>query len=130
MSRSAPARQSSRETWVGWSAIATATLAVLSWASCCVLPLALSLAGLSLSGSGIIAGQRIWTTLLAFLVVGGGWVLVLRRAQRCKIDKHCAAPSRFSVWLLGAATILIGVSLIWTPVIEPAALHAIGSFRR
>ena len=120
---------SAKETWVGWSAIATAALAVFAWASCCVLPIALSIAGLSLAGTGFIAGQRTWITLLALLLVGGGWVLVVRKARRCRVDAQCSAPTRASVWLLAAATILIMLSLIWTPMIEPVALHALARFR-
>jgi mercuric ion transport protein len=130
MSDSNSLQRGAKETWVGWSAIATAALAMFAWASCCVLPITLSLAGLSLAGTGFIAGQRTWITLLALALVSGGWFLVIRKARRCRVDNQCSAPSRASVWLLAAATILILLSLIWTPVIEPAALRALVGFRR
>jgi len=130
MPDSGPIERGAKETWVGWSALATATLAVFAWASCCVLPLWLSVAGLSLAGSGFIAGQRSWITLMSLVLVGGGWALVLRKARLCKVDGQCSAPSRASVWLLAAASLLIVLSLIWTPVIEPVALRALTAFRQ
>src|SRR5579872_5946576 len=69
------------EAVLGWAAIVAAAGAVLSWAACCVLPLSLALAGLSLGGLSWIAGQRTWITLIALGVIGAGWLVTWRRAR-------------------------------------------------
>jgi mercuric ion transport protein len=112
-----------------WAALAAATGAVLAWAACCVLPMSLALAGLGLSGLGWMAGQRSWLTLLSLGAVGAGWVLTWRRARACRTDSACAAPSRLGTNLLGVATVLVVLSLIWRPMIEPWALALIRNMR-
>jgi mercuric ion transport protein len=108
-----------RETWLSWSAVVTAALSVFAWAACCVLPMTLSVAGLSLAGTGLIAGQRTWMTALTVLLLAGGWLFVIRKARRCRVDTRCASPSRLTVWLLGIASVLTVIALIWEPIVEP-----------
>ena len=115
---------------LSWAAVAAAAGAVFAWAACCVLPMSLALVGLGLGGVSWIAGQRLWITLAALLVIGAGWGLAWRRAQRCQVDSACAAPSRLGVILLGAATVLALLALIWQPMVEPWALTLIRSARR
>ena len=117
------------ETTLNWTALAAAAGAVFAWAACCVLPMSLALAGLGLGGLSLIAEQRTWITLAALAVVGIGWILTWRRARRCRIDSACAAPSRLGVGLLGAATILVLLALIWQPIVEPWALALIRNAR-
>lgn len=111
------------------AAMAAAASAVLAWAACCVLPMSLALAGLGLGGLGWIAGQRVWLTLLALGVIGVGWIVTWRRARMCRIDSTCAAPSRLGASLLGVATILAVLALLWQPIIEPWALTLIRNAR-
>ncbi len=117
------------ETALSWAAVAAAAGAVFAWASCCVLPMSLALAGLGLGGLSWIAGQRTWITLAALAVIGVGWVVTWRRARMCRVDSACAAPSRLESGLLGAATVLVILALIWQPIVEPWALALIRSAR-
>lgn len=112
-----------------WAAVATAAGAVLAWAACCILPMSLALAGLGLGGLGWIAGQRTWLTLLALGFLVAGWISAWRQARRRRIDSACAAPSRLGVSLLGLATFLVVLALLWRPIIEPWALALIRSAR-
>lgn len=118
------------ETALSWAAVVAAAGAVFAWAACCVLPMSLALAGLGLGGLSWIAGQRTWITLAALGVIGVGWVVTWRRARMCRVDNACAAPSRLGIALLGAATLLVILALIWQPLVEPLALALIRSARR
>ena len=117
------------EAALSWAAVAAAAGAVIAWAACCVLPMSLALAGLGLGGISWIAGQRTWITLAALAVIGVGWIVTWRRARMCRLDGTCAAPSRLGIGLLGAATVLVLVALIWQPIIEPWALTLIRNAR-
>lgn len=114
---------------LGWSAIATAGAAVLAWAACCVLPIALSVAGLSLAGTVWIAGQRSWLTYATVLVLGVGWWLVWRRRRACAADAACRPTSRLALGLLMVATVLTLAALAWRPLIEPQALAILRTMR-
>lgn len=127
---SSPIRPEGRDRAVGWSALAGAGLAVSAWAACCVLPMALSLAGLSLAGTAVLAGQRTWLTLGAAVVLGVGWWRVWRRRRACARDRSCAAPSRTTIALLALATILTTLAFVWQPLIEPRALMLLRSLGR
>lgn len=114
---------------LGWSAVLTAGLALFAWAACCVLPLALSVAGLSLAGTAWIAGERRWLTAATVVVLAAGWWSVVARRRRCAADSSCAPPSRLSVALLGAATVLATIALAWGPLIEPRLLTLLRTWR-
>ena len=117
------------ETALSWAAVAAAAGAVFAWAACCVLPMSLALAGLGLGSFGWIAGQRTWITFAALGVIGVGWVLTWRRARLCRIDIACRAPSRLGSAMLGVATALLLLALIWQPIVEPWAMSLIRSAR-
>src|SRR5580693_4334818 len=99
-------RSGARDTILGWSALGAAALAVFAWSACCVLPVALSIAGHSLAGTAVIAGQRTWLTVATMAVLGAGWWMVWRRRGACAADAACAPPSRLMIGLLSAATVL------------------------
>ena len=126
--RDGPGRRPA-ETALSWAAFAAAAGAVFAWAACCVLPMSLALAGLGLGGLSWIAGQRTWITFAALGVVGVGWVLTWRRARLCRTDAACRAPSRLGTVVLGVATVLIILALVWQPIVEPWALSLIRSAR-
>lgn len=117
------------EAGLSWAAVAAAAGAVFAWAACCVLPMALGLAGVGLGSLSWFAGQRTWITLVALAVIGLGWVLTWRRARMCRLDRGCAVPSPLGVGLLAAASVLVLLALIWQPIIEPRALALIRSAR-
>lgn len=101
---------------------------VAAWAACCVLPLALSVAGVSFAGAALLAGARHWLTLLAVAIVAAGWAWHLRRWARARRD-GCARPRPLAFGLLLAATLLIGLALLWQPVIEPWAMPRLAALR-
>ncbi len=117
------------ETALNWAAATAAAGAVFAWSACCVLPMSLALAGLGLGSLGWFAGQRTWITLGAVALIGVGWVVTWRRARTCRVDSSCAAPSRLGIALLGVATILVLLALVWQPIVEPWALVLIRSAR-
>ena len=107
---------------VSTSAAVGGFASVFAWAACCVLPLALSLAGVSFAGAAVIAGARTWLTAIAALVLVVGWLLHWRRVRKCRTDVSCARPSRTAFWLLVLASVLVGLALVWGPFIEPWAM--------
>jgi len=123
------ADRGSAERLVGWAAIAAAASAVFAWAACCVLPLALSLAGLGFGMTGWIAGQRTGLTLAALAAVGVGWGLTWRRARTCRVDGTCPPPSRLTVAVLAGASVLTLAALVWQPLIEPWLLSVLRVLR-
>lgn len=123
------ARPSAGPLAAGWSAVAAGGLAIFAWASCCALPLALSLAGLGLSGMVWVAGQRIWFTLAAVLVLTAGWLIVWRDRKACAKDGACRIDTRLPIRLMGIATLLLIVALTWSRVFEPAVLSLLRGVR-
>ncbi len=115
------------ETAVSATAAVGAAASVFAWAACCVLPLALSLAGLSFAGAALIAGLRGWLTGFAILVLLAGWLLHWRRLRRCRQDASCRRPSRLAFGLLVVATVLVILSLAWQPFMEPWLLSRLAS---
>lgn len=124
-----PTRTEARDRIVGWTALGGSALAVFAWAACCVLPMALSVAGLSLAGTLFFAEQRGLLTWGATAVLAAGWWTVWRRRRACARDGSCAPPSRLTIGLLAAATGLIGLALAWQPWIEPRPLTLLRSLR-
>ena len=117
------------EVAVSASAAIGAAASVFAWAACCVLPLALSVAGVSFAGAAVIAGARNWLTLLAAVILAAGWLLHWRRLRMCKNDAACRRPSRLAFWLLVTASVLIVLSLAWQPYIEPWAMPRLAAMR-
>lgn len=114
---------------LGWSALGAAGLAVLAWAACCILPLALSIAGLSIAGTVLFAEQRTWLTIGAAIVLAVAWGSVWRRGRACMSDARCAPTSRLTLALVSAATVLFGLALIWQSLVEPWAMKLLLSHR-
>lgn len=113
----------------GLSGLIAAGMAVTAWAACCVLPMSLSFAGLSLAGTDVIAGQRGWLTGLAAVLLAAGWWMTWRRRRACAIGTNCSAPSRTSVVLLTLGSVLLLTALAWGPLIEPWVLGMIRGAR-
>jgi mercuric ion transport protein len=124
-----PSLSDRRDRILGWSALGGSAIAVFAWAACCVLPIALSFAGVSLAGMTLVAGQRTWLTLAAVVVLGVGWWSVWRRRRACEADAGCRPPARLTLVLLTAATCLAGLALVWQPLVEPRVLMLLRSLR-
>jgi mercuric ion transport protein len=114
---------------LAWAALAAAGSAVLAWAACCVLPIALSIAGLGLAGTSWFAEQRTLLLLLTLPVLAGGWFLVWRRRRVCALDPACRPPSRLTIVLLAMATLLTVAAMVWQPLIEPRLLAILRAMR-
>ena len=117
------------EVAVSASAAIGGVAAVFAWAACCVLPLALSVAGVSFAGAAVIAGARNWLTLVAAVILVAGWLLHWRRLRMCRKDAACRRPSRLAFWLLVIASLLIVLSLAWQPYVEPWAMPRLAAMR-
>ena len=117
-------RPASFDGW-SWAAIGTSVSAVVAWAACCVLPMSLAAAGVTLAGTAFFAQQRTWLTALAAVVLALGWVLLWRRSRRCMVDAACKPPSRLSVALMSVASIILILAVVWQPLIEPKLLSII-----
>ena len=117
------------EVAVSASAAVGGLASVLAWAACCVLPLALSVAGVSFAGAALIAGARNWLTLVAGVLLAAGWLLHWRRRRMCRQDAACARPSPLVFWLLALASVLMVLSLAWEPIIEPWAMPRLAAMR-
>ena len=103
------------EVAVSASAAIGGVASVFAWAACCVLPLALSVAGVSFAGAAVI--------------LAAGWLLHWRRLRMCRKDAACRRPSRLAFWLLVIASLLIVLSLAWQPYIEPWAMPRLAAMR-
>jgi len=117
------------EVAVSASAAIGGVASVFAWAACCVLPLALSVAGVSFAGAAVIAGARNWLTLVAGIILAAGWLLHWRQLRMCRKDAACRRPSRLAFWLLVIASLLIVLSLAWQPYIEPWAMPRLAAMR-
>ena len=97
---------------------------MFAWAACCILPLALSLAGAS-----IIAGLRGWLTIAAVAALALGWLVHWQRRRRCAADASCPRPSRIAFYLMLVATALVALAIAWEPIIEPWAMIRLATIR-
>ena len=88
-------------------------LAAFGVASCCALPVALSLLGLGaawLVGIGFLAAQYQQELLFgAVFLLAGASVVMWRQRRACASDKRCARPALD--WL-GTVAILLAVGLL------------------
>lgn len=129
MSSSTSSRSRSPGTLLGWSAIGAAALTVFAWSACCVLPIGLSLIGVSLAGTALLAEQRTWLTVGSVIILAAGWRSMWRRRTPCSTDALCGPPSRLSMALLSVATALTVLAVVWRPLIEPWALSLMRTLR-
>lgn len=123
-------RPAGPDLWLGWTAVATSAGAVLASAACCVLPMALALAGIGMTATSLLAGQRSWLTATSAVILAIAWVVAWRRTRACGIDGACAPPSRLNLALLFAASLLLLAVIAWPSLIEPAFVHAMIAARR
>lgn len=108
--------------FTGMGAVATA--------SCCALPLALSVAGFGGAWLGGLSGLVYYRPYFLTAAAGAlavGWVMALRRRTAARTaDGACARPVRS--WLtfgtLALSTLLVGVAAAWG-WIEPAVMAAL-----
>jgi mercuric ion transport protein len=124
-----PNRARIPEVAVSASAVVGGFASLLAWAACCVLPLVLSIAGVSFAGVAVFAGARHWLTPIAAVVLALGWLLHWRRSRMCRRDTACGRPSPLAFWLLVIATLLIVLSLAWEPFVEPWLLPQLAAVK-
>lgn len=88
-------------------------------AACCVLPFALPAVALAGLGSvlAMLAGALAWITALAVVIVAGAWAWVGWQSFRSR-----ARPARITVYLMGGATALTAVPVMWRQI-EPTLIR-------
>jgi hypothetical protein len=88
-------------------------------AACCVLPFALPAVALAGLGSVIafLAGALVWVTPLAVVIVAGAWARVGWQSFRSR-----ARPARSTLYMMGGATALTAVAVIWRQI-EPTLIR-------
>lgn len=103
----------------GWLAMGGVLGALLA-SSCCVLPLALVLLGVSGAWIGRLTALEPYTPVFAVVTLGligaGLWHAYLRKAPECA-DGSCADPrrrtaTRVALWT-GAALVLVALTTSW-----------------
>ncbi|RZA27970.1 MAG: mercury transporter MerT [Proteobacteria bacterium] len=114
-----------------WSGMLTALglvtgFGALALASCCALPLALAIIGLSgswLAGLGGLLAYQPYLLAVAAVAVGAGWFVALRRRVSCEPGRGCARPTAgwatFSA--LGLSTLFVALAASWGRF-EPALM--------
>jgi len=107
---------------VGVAALTMATGAA-ACAACCILPLAIPALALAGIGSGFALLARISSgfTYLAIIATAGAWIWIVRQSIRSR-----AKPAPATLYLVGAATALVAVAVLW-PFIEPPLRRALGT---
>lgn len=100
--------------------VAAGFAALFSAAACCVLPIALALAGIGASGFVFIVPYHWPLTIAAGVAVAVGWALYIRKRQLCISSASCAvqAPSRATFLLLSGATAFVLLSVAWKEFFE------------
>jgi mercuric ion transport protein len=117
----------------GWLAGlgSVAGLGALISSSCCVLPIALAGVG---AGSAVFAGLELLVDLRPYLLGGAAAILISawavflrRRATDCVGDGNCDAPAPAArgTALLSVGSAIIGLSIVWDPLIEPVLLKLV-----
>jgi len=90
---------------------------------------ALGLGGLGGSLLALAAGARTLATVVAATALAGGWALWLHARARRRRGVCDEPPSRGALMLLAAATGLVLLALIWSPLVEPFALKELLAWR-
>lgn len=102
--------------------------ALFSAGACCVLPLALAVAGV---GSGALAAvvPFHWPlTIASAVVVAAGWLLYWRKRRACATGADCAGapPGRSTLVMLSVATLFVALSAIWPRFLEQPLMRLLG----
>lgn len=116
MSRSGPAGAEGPVAAIGTAA---GLGALFSAAACCVLPLAFALTGLGVGGLATVVPFHWPLTIAAAAALVAGWALYWRRRRACAADGGCAAsPSRATLAMLCAASLMVALSALWPAFLE------------
>lgn len=111
-----------------------AGIGALASASCCALPLALSMLGVGsawLVHFGVLVQNREIIAGAALVILASGWVFALRRSNAaCEREGVCARPATswiiFSVLTLTTAFVALAIGYSWW---EPAVFQFLLSLR-
>lgn len=105
----------------------SAGLAGIAASSCCILPLVF--AGFGLGGATfavlpVLAAWRPYLLGAAVLALAAAWVVQLRRHSACAADGDCAPAAGRARGLarLAAVSVVVLLSLVWQPLVEPRLL--------
>jgi len=117
-----PAGPEAQRNIAGRAAIAAAAGAVMCGV-CFVLPSALPSVVLASAGSvlALVGHAQRWVTAVAVIAVAGAWIWIWRQSVRVR-----ARPASATLYLMGVATALLALALVW-PVIEPHIARVLGN---
>lgn len=124
---SAQSSESPRRQGAGTALAAGGVLAALAASSCCVIPFALVMVGVSGAWIGNLTAlapyQPYFVALAAALIGGGFWLVYRRPAAACADGSYCAGPAsnrvaKAGLWS-GAAIVAVGVAF---PFLAPLFL--------
>lgn len=114
----------------GVAAVGTAGgfTALVSAAACCVLPLALALAGIGSGGLAFLVPYHWPLTIGAGLLVAAGWAFYARKRRACSTSNDCGAapPGRLAFVLLCLASACVILSALWPGYIEGPLMRLLG----
>ena len=100
--------------------------ALLSAASCCVLPFVLAGAGVGIGGLAALVPYHWPLTALAVLAVAAGWLIHFKR-QTGRDTTRPAAPVKKGVRLmLAVATLFVTLSILWPLFFERPLMRLLG----
>ena len=124
-------KRAASTTSAGGVAAASGLVALLAMASCCAIPAAMAVAGLSgLSGIFIFGGEHHFVlTAISFLLILGGWAFYGWERWECS-QGRCERPTPLGRNLLILATGLLVLALLFGPFIEPWVLAELRQWRR
>lgn len=122
-----PRRAGAGETGAAAAGTFASLAALFSAAACCVLPLALTGAGIGAAGLAVFVPYRWPLTIAAALVTAVGWTLYLRKRRACAANAGCtaAAPGPAVLVLLSMATAMVAICAFWG-FIEQPLVRALG----
>lgn len=98
------------------AAVLTSATAVLACGACCVIPLAFPAIAASMAGGLLawLARAHTWMTGLAVMVVVVAWLWIWRQTV-----KHKARVSKSTLGLMGAASMIMLLALVWPKIEAP-----------
>lgn len=99
------------EKGIAFGGIFASSVALISAAACCVLPLVFVSLGIGASVLSFLVPYHWPLTIVAGMAIAAGWVLALRNWTR-------GAVARSSIVVLGLATLLLVLSVAWKTYFE------------
>lgn len=108
------------ETRFAFEGVLASTIALISAAACCVLPLVFVSFGLGATALSFLVPYRWPLTLIAGLAIAAGWFVLFRNSPKGRRRTS-------TITLLGTASALLALAVAWEPFIEAPLIAWISS---